>query len=697
MMRFAASSSLVAILLLVGSGEACSAGKQHRPNVLLILCDDLGFSDLGCYGGEIPTPNIDRLAAAGVRMTQFYNSARCCPSRASLTTGLHPHQAGIGSFSTRKPDSRRGPAYLGRLNDRCVTLAEVLKTAGYQTYMVGKWHMELPGPIEHGFDEFYGYTLGYAQDQWSPDRYQRLPEGRQPELEFGEGKFYATDVFNDYAVEFLKQARTKDQPWFLYLAHSSPHFPVQAPAESVQRFVDTYRRGWDVLREERFQRMKKIGLATDSWKLTERAIVPVDEDAITNGYSGQQNPAWDSLPADRQEDLARRMAIFAAMVQHVDDGVGRIVDNLKANGELENTLILLLSDNGACYEWGPFGFDGESRKGITHLHQGEELKTMGGPGTHHSYGSAWSNLCNTPFQLYKHFTHEGGICSPMIAHWPAGIPHRKEWIRQPGHVMDIMPTLCEATGAEYPSEFHGRTIQPAEGVSLLPALRGDTIPERPLAFEHQEARALRKGRWKVVWSKRMPREIQWELYDLENDRCETNDLAKLDPERTAALADEWLAWARRVKVYPFFMPETKQTNEETSPPIAGRPIQVTCDVAPQSTDGVILAQGGNQYGYALHLTEGKLVFTVRIQKEVTAITADRTPHGPFHLSAQLLPDGRMLLAVDGKQVAQGKAPGLIPVQPMDGLSIAQDTESAVGNYNAPFPLQGKVENVKINP
>jgi arylsulfatase len=383
------------------------------------------------------------------------------------------------------------------------------------------------------------------------------------------------------------------------------------------------------------------------------------------------------------------------MVQHVDEGVGRIVADLKEHDQLENTLILLLSDNGACYEWGPFGFDGESRKGITHLHEGEELKTMGGPGTHHAYGSAWSNLCNTPFQLYKHFTHEGGICSPMIAHWPAGIPHREDWIRQPGHVMDIMPTLCQATGAQYPAEFHGRTIQPAEGVSLLPALRGGVIPERTLAFEHQEARGLRKGRWKVVWSKRMPHEIRWELYDLENDRCETTDLAEKQPERTEALAAEWLAWAKRVKVYPFFTPETEPSNEEPAPPIAGRPFQVSCDVAPQSSDGVILAQGGNQYGYALHLAEGNLVFSVRIQKQVTSITADQTPQGSFHLSAQLLRDGRMVLAIDGKQVAAGKAPGLIPVQPMDGLSVGRDSDSAVGEYTAPFPLQGKVENVNV--
>ncbi len=540
----------IGIFLLLCLARLSFAQSQtaEQPNVLVILFDDLGFSDLGCYGGEIPTPHIDQLAAGGVRMAHFYTSARCCPTRASLMTGLHPHQAGIGSFANREPERGRGPAYLGHLNDRCVTLAEVLRSAGYQTYMVGKWHMELPGPIARGFDEFYGYRRGYAQDQWSPNRYERLPQDRTPERDYGEGEFYATDVFNDYALEFLQQARGKNQPWFLYLAHSSPHFPVQAPAESVDRFVATYRRGWDVLRKERFQRIQDLGLATDAWKLTERSLVPVDEPAISNGYSGLPNPAWDELPADRREDLARRMAVFAAMVHHVDVGVGRIVADLKTHGELENTLILILSDNGACYEWGPFGFDGPSRQGITRLHQGDELRQMGGPGTHHAYGSGWANLCNTPFRLYKHFTHEGGISSPCIAHWPQQIQPRREWIREPGHVMDIMPTLCAATGATYPNEFRGKTIQSAEGVNLLPAWQGNDLPDRPLAFEHQEARALRHGRWKVVWSKRMPYEIQWELYDLETDPCETTDLSAHDPERTATLADEWMEWARRVQV-----------------------------------------------------------------------------------------------------------------------------------------------------
>jgi arylsulfatase len=525
---------------------------KSRPNVLLILADDLGYSDLGCYGSEIPTPNIDRLAGRGIRFTQCYNSARCCPSRASLLTGLYPHEAGIGSFTQRNPDPKRGPAYLGRLNQECVTIAEMLKSSGYQTYMVGKWHVGAPGPIARGFDEFYGFTEGYAQDQWSPDRYQRLPETRTPELTYDRDAFYATDAFNDYAMEFLKQARQKAKPWFLYVAHSSPHFPVQAPKASVDRFVETYERGWDTLRAERFARMQRMGLATDAWQLTSRSLVPVDRDDIANGYSGQPNPAWDSLPEDRRHDLARRMAVFAAMVSHVDQGVGQMISDLEAHGELDNTLVIFLSDNGACYEWGPFGFDGPSRQGVTTLHEGTALENMGGPGTHHAYGSAWANLGNTPFRMYKHFTQEGGIATPLILHWPAGLARENRWVREPVHIMDILPTIGAATHTPYPKTYQGRDILPNSGVNLLPVCEGQAMVPRTLGFEHQEARALREGRWKVVWSKRMPYEIDWELYDFQTDRCETVNLADQFPDRTRAMADAWMAWARKVKVYPFF-------------------------------------------------------------------------------------------------------------------------------------------------
>lgn len=677
---------------------AASPEKVERPNVLIVLVDDLGFSDLSCYGGEIPTPNIDRLAAAGARFTQAYTSARCCPTRASLMTGLHPHQTGVGFFATNTPDARRGPAYLGHLNDRCVTVAEVLKAAGYHTYMVGKWHMSEPGPIARGFDEFYGFVQGYAQDQWTPERYQRLPADRSPELKYEDGEFYATDVFTDYALEFLRQARSKSGPWLLYLAHSSPHFPVQAPAGSADRFAKTYERGWDVLRAERFARMRQIGLATDAWKFTERSIVPVDRPGPTNGYGGRQNPAWDSLPADRQADLTRRMALFAAMVSHVDQGIGRITADLEAHGELNNTLVFFLSDNGACYEWGPFGFDRGVADGGANLHSGAELREMGRRGTYSSYGSGWANLSNTPLRMYKHYTHEGGLATPLIVHWPAGTGRPDKWVRDPVHVMDILPTICEATGAAYPREFHGRPVLPAEGINILPAIRGDRLPERPLAFEHDGARAYRQGRWKVVWSKRMPFEIRWELYDIASDRCETVNLAEKFPERAAALAEQWEAWAKRVKVYPFYQPEgATVVPADQVPQVANRPLRIRCRVTPSGGNGVILAHGGDRYGYALHLVTGNLFFTVRVAGEPTTVKACKTPTGKLDIVAKLTANAEMILRINGELAATGQAPGLIPVQLVDGLSLGQDTATAVGDSAAPFPLEGQVEEYAVEP
>ncbi|MCY2976858.1 MAG: arylsulfatase [Planctomycetota bacterium] len=526
------------------------AYAAEKPNIIVILADDLGYSDLGCYGGEIRTPNIDALATAGVRFSQLYNSARCCPSRASLMTGLYPTQAGIGDFTSDKPNAKRGPGYLGRLSDQCATIAEVLKPAGYGCYYVGKWHMhQETGPIKRGFDEFYGYTREHSHDQYDADYNIRLPEDRKKEIAPPAHDYYATDVFNEYALEFIRQGQSSNQPWFVFLGHSSPHFPVQAPAERADKYDAIYRRGWDVLREERFERMKKLGLASGpQWKLSPRSIVPVDRDDIANGFPGQENPAWDSLDKERQLDLARRMAVFAAMVEGVDTGVGKIVDHLRKTNSLDNTLILFLSDNGACYEWGPFGFDGDSRKGTTTMQTGEGIRNIGGRGTHQSYGSAWANLGNTPFRLYKHFTHEGGISTPFIAHWPKGIGKQENWVNDPAHLMDVMPTLIEITGAKYPSTREGHNVTPIEGTSLMPAMRGEKLPTRTIGFDHQEAHGLRQGDWKAVFSKRMPHELKWELYNLAEDRCELNDLAEKSPERIKKMVDDWETWARRVGV-----------------------------------------------------------------------------------------------------------------------------------------------------
>lgn len=701
MIRMRTVSVLAISLLFVGGAHAA-----ERPNVLIILADDLGYSDLGCYGGEIATPHIDALAKNGVRFTQLYNSARCCPSRASLMTGLYPTQAGIGDFTTGKPDKNRGPGYLGRLRENCVTIAEVLKEAGYGTYYVGKWHLnQETGPIERGFDEFYGYTRGHSHDQYDADYYIRLPEGRAKEIDPPQGDYYATDVFNDYALEFLNQAQEKDEPWFLFLGHSSPHFPVQAPAERADKYMETYLRGWDVLREERFARMRELGLIDgDHWEFTPRSVVPLDRGDIANGFSGEQNPAWDSLDEDRRLDLARRMSVFAAMVETVDQGIGRIVEQLDRSGELDNTLLLFLSDNGACYEWGPFGFDGTSRRGTTTLRTGADLREIGGRGTHQSYGSAWANLGNTPFRLYKHFTHEGGISTPFIAHWPKGIKDSDRWVRDPAHVKDVMATVIEATGAVYPTQHHGVEITPLEGDSLMPAMNGQALQERTLGFDHQGARALRQGDWKLVWGKRMPYEIKWELYNLAEDRCEMHDLADKDPERVKKMAAAWEAWADRVEVVSKGWLTGQQSPTEAdslakgfkpqaTPNIANKNIEITAVVNSPTPNGVVVAQGGNRNGYALSFNSGKPEFAVRVDGRLRLVRIEQELSGRIELKASLTSEIMRISAGGHGVVTVG--PGLIPVQPQDKISFGKDDRTAAGDYTAPNPFRGTVESFRV--
>jgi arylsulfatase len=317
--------------------------------------------------------------------------------------------------------------------------------------------------------------------------------------------------------------------------------------------MTTYRKGWDVLRNQRFERMKKLGLIPRETLLPPREMVPVDTEAIANGYSGKQNPAWDSLPAERQEDLARRMATYAAMVKHVDQGVSEILGLLEKRHVLSNTLVIFMSDNGACYEWGPLGFDAESRKGFTTLHQGDALKKMGQPDSYSSYGSGWANLGNTPLKMYSHFCHEGGIRSPLVVYWPKGISKVGTIVNDPVHMMDIVPTVLEIADVKYPTKFLGRNLLPLEGTSFAPTFRGEPLKKRLLAFEHLSARGLRYGDWKIAWGKRMDSEPRWELYNLSKDIAEQNDLAKDNPKIVNGLSQEWLKWAKRVNVHPFHM------------------------------------------------------------------------------------------------------------------------------------------------
>ncbi len=524
--------ALLAWAFLAGT----TALAADRPNILVILADDLGYSDIGCFGGEIRTPNLDALAANGLRFTQFYNATRCCPSRASLLTGLYPHQAGVGDMNS--DEGPRRPGYRGHLNEHCVTIPEVLKSVGYRPSMVGKWHLgSNPGPIRRGFEDFYGMIGGF-NSFWQEDPfYTRLPPGR-PRRIYPPGQFYSTDAFADYALDFLDASRREPgRPWFLYLAFNAPHFPLHAPRAEVDRYATLYEKGWDVIREQRLARMKRLGIVGAEVALTPRS----DWDHPFHHKAGV-NPAWDSLPADRRTDLARRMAIFAAMVEHMDGAIGRVVASLKEHGQLDNTLILFLSDNGACAEWDPLGFDVDTGPKTTNiLHTGEELASMGSPSTYISYGSGWANASNTPWRLYKHYAHEGGISTPLIVHWPAGLKRKGELASRVGHIVDVMATCVDVSGAQHPAKIGGVEILPLEGRSLLPAFRGEPETPRALFWEHEGHRAVRDGRWKLVARKGQP----WELYDIEADRTELHDLSSREPDRVARLANAWDEWAAR--------------------------------------------------------------------------------------------------------------------------------------------------------
>jgi len=519
-----------AALTVPGCAGVLSRGKTaptSQPNIVLIMADDMGFSDIGCYGGEIETPNLDRLARDGLRFTQFYNTARCCPTRAALMTGLYSHQAGVGHMV----GNLGYPAYQGHLNRNCVTIAEVLKTADYQTLMTGKWHVgNLPGywPRDRGFDRFYGSNtstgsyFGVHEDSY--DRRLILDDKEvEPSAEW-----YATDAYTDYAIDFVKTAGQKDRPFFLYTAYTAPHWPLHALPEDIAKYRGKYRKGWDVLRRERHARMIELGIVKKNWPLSPRG-----------------GESWDSLDAEKQDEMDLRMAVYAAMVDRMDRNIGRLMETLKETGAFDNTLILFLSDNGGCAEGGMWGFNREGGP-------------IGSPQSYASYGRCWANASDTPFRRYKSWTHEGGIATPLIAHWPGVIKRKNKLVHEPGHVIDIMATCCDVAGATYPAIYEGRPIFPLEGQSLLPLLKGhERKGHEAIFWEHQGNRAVRQGKWKLVAAHQEP----WELYDLEADRTELLNLAERFPEKVEELKALYRGWAKRcgVQSWPVRKPIDNRT------------------------------------------------------------------------------------------------------------------------------------------
>ena len=489
---------------------------SEKPNVILIMVDDMGYSDVGCYGGEIETPNIDRLADEGVRFTQFYNCARCIPTRASLLTGLYPQQV----KTTGEGRSRA--------MQNCVTLAEVLKSAGYRTLMTGKWHNP-ETPVARGFDRYYGLVSGCCnyfnpglkrpgenepgrkrpgeQRPWAID--DQIIQPYTPE----DKNFYTTDAFTDQALEYLDQYGQEDRPFFLYLPYTAPHFPIQAWPEDIAKYRGKYKIGWDVIRERRYERMLEMGLLDSRWALSQR---------------DPRAPAWED--AEDKDGWDLKMAVYAAMIDRVDQNIGRLLQKLYQLGKEDNTLVLFLSDNGAC---------SEDARGFP------SKETDIPPGPMESYRTVdlpWANASDTPFRKFKLWTHEGGIATPLIARWPKVIEERGTLTRQVGHVMDIMPTLCEIAGASYPETYNDQTVLPVEGKSLLPVLVGEEREGHDVIYwEDLGNRAVRQGKWKIVAAKGE----SWELYDLEEDRSETTNLAGQFPDKVERMAGMWDDWAER--------------------------------------------------------------------------------------------------------------------------------------------------------
>jgi arylsulfatase len=489
------------------------AGKD-KPNIIFIMADDMGYSDLGCYGSEIKTPNLDKLAANGLKLRSFYNNSRCCPTRASLLTGQYPHQVGIGQMVTLANAKYKPGSYQGFLDDKYPTIAEALKKVGYGTYMSGKWHVgerKEHWPRKRGFDRYYGLISGASSfyEITPQERAKRFFVLNDEEYAIPSNGHYMTDAFTDQAMAFLDehQKNRKDDPFFLYLAYTAPHFPLHAFEEDIVKYEKIYSKGWDKIRSERFQRMKEIGLIDNRYALTDKP---------------EHIPSWESV--GDKADWVRKMAVYAAMIDRMDQNIGRLVEQLKQTGQYDNTVIVFLSDNGACAET------------VNTKLLNDPSTKIGERGSYTIYGEPWANVSGTPFKKYKHYMHEGGINTSFIIQWPGGIKPGKGFHDGYGHVMDLLPTSLELAGAD-PLDVPGK--------SLSHLWTGKKNPERKIFWEHEGNRAVRWGNWKLVQELE---DESWALYNLKDDPTEVNDLSAKKPALVVQLQNDYDVWAAQVGV-----------------------------------------------------------------------------------------------------------------------------------------------------
>ena len=698
-----------------------SAIRADRPNIVIIMSDDMGYSDIGCYGGEIDTPNLNSLADNGLRFTQFYNTGRCCPTRASLLTGLYPHQAGVGWMMT---DSGYD-GYRGDLNNQCRTIAEVLKPAGYRTYMSGKWHVtkqesaqseKYNWPLQRGFEKFYGTISGAGSfwDPWSLVR-QNTPISCAADPEYRPETYYYTHAISDHAVKFIQdhQKESDEEPFFLYVAYTAAHWPMHALTKDIEKYKGRFDAGFSQLRQERYQRMQKIGLLRSEWTLSSDA------------------EQWDQVK-HREWDL-RNMEVYAAMVDSMDQGIGNIVAALEETGQLDNTLVMYLQDNGGCAE----GLGRTARGGLSSREeaatlpamQPEALQTkmipdqtrdgfptlmgpgvMAGPdGTYIAYGRGWANVSNTPFREYKHWVHEGGIATPLIAHWPAGIKGKGKLTSQPGHLIDLMATCVDLAEAEYPSKVNGHAIKPLEGKSLRPAFLKQKIQRDALYWEHEGNRAVREGDWKLVAKGPAG---DWELYNLRKDRTEQTNLAATHPELTVRLAAKFDAYAKRADVYPlvpyrnnrpnlsnktnFSLKHGDSLDQSKAPNVVDRDFIAEIVLSKGFRSGVIVSQGGTAHGWSIYLEEGQLRFSSRVRGKLTVVKTDRVlSENQTRLKLDYQEDGKVQIFSGSDVILSGDVGSGMKEMPLDPLEVGGDTGGIVGPYPAGFESDGNVVSVKI--
>lgn len=710
-------------LIMTNQSHAQQNQSNHpRPNIIIILTDDMGYSDIGCYGAEISTPNLDALAADGLRFTQFYNTARCCPTRASLLTGQHPHRAGIGHMTdTSLSGAQSARGYSGDLNKNTLTIAEVLRGAGYKTYMSGKWHVtRFSGkdgpkdnwPMQRGFDKFYGTITG-AGSYFDPTTLCRNNTFITPknDPDYKPQQFYYTDAIADNAIAFLEDHKNQNAnaPFFMYVAFTAAHWPMQALPEDIAKYKGRYDAGYDAIRQARWKKENELGVIDASWP-----ILPTVGD-----WDKMTDKAWD----------ARNMEVYAAMIDRLDQNVGKLIAELKKENQFDNTLIFYLHDNGGCAEGmgreasrvpeniKPFGPDDlqpsiwppmQTRDGRA-VRSGPTVMA-GAEDTYIGYGRDWANVSNTPFREYKHWVHEGGIATPLIVHWPQGIALQKRGTitAQTGQLPDIMATCVDAAGANYPQEQGGNTIYPLAGLSLKPIFStAGNLPPHSLFWEHEGNRAIRQGKWKLV--AKGP-QGSWELYDMTQDRAETNDIAAKHPELVQELAAQWATWARANDVLPWIWNppygETRQPQHfdlktddvlvrETSPNVGGASLKISIEVLNRG-NGVLLAQGGLVHGYALFLRNDEINFVVRVDGKLSTLTATLPPGDPLHIKATLSKSGVMELQFSDDAPALTTKSAPLHETPGDALSIGYDINDAVGNYKAPFRFNGTIGKVEIN-